>query len=234
MHKLTLLAAAATFAAGSVASAQIASFNFDAAADNGDGTFSGLDSFTGPGSDFATIGLSTVVDGTTAITGDNSTDNDGFGFSILVQNFTSTPAGGVAVPFNQLLEGGGTLTGQAVIIDSGSGDTDGQAQIFLARNGAVTGFDLTDSDDNDDNFNFTGSFDEGAVIDFSFTLPNITGTNNLDSGGFYGIQLGASGLGEDAGDAVVAFDNIVFTPIPEPTSLGLLGVAGLALARRRR
>ncbi|MEM9703716.1 MAG: PEP-CTERM sorting domain-containing protein [Planctomycetota bacterium] len=160
------------------------------------------------------------------------------GFVLAFQNFNSLPENGNPLPFNEVLEQGGTLTGEAVFTDLGglfSGGTDPAValpQVFVARQGSVTGFDLTDSDDNDDNFNFTGDQTLGVPFTFSFDFPTITGKNGVDSGGFYGFALGVSDLGPGG---VVVFDNVVFTPIPEPASLGLLALAGVAsLASRRR
>ncbi|MEM8493849.1 MAG: PEP-CTERM sorting domain-containing protein [Planctomycetota bacterium] len=159
------------------------------------------------------------------------------GFVLTYQNFNSVAEFGNPTPFNQLLEGGGTLTGEAVFTNLG-GTIDGGAdpavagpQVFMARQGTVTGFDLTDSDDNDDNFNFTGDQTLNNPFTFSFSLPNISGKNGVDSGGFYGIALGVSDLGPGG---VVVFDNLVFTPIPEPATAGLFGAGLIGIAIRRR
>ncbi|MEL7237252.1 MAG: PEP-CTERM sorting domain-containing protein [Planctomycetota bacterium] len=61
-------------------------------------------------------------------------------------------------------------------------------------------------------------------ININFNIPD---GGNADAGGIFGFD----------DDNVITMDNVVLTGpglIPEPASLGLLGMAGLALVRRRR
>jgi hypothetical protein len=50
---------------------------------------------------------------------------------------------------------------------------------------------------------------------------------------FYGIFIGVN-TDRAAGSGLVYVDNLRVTPIPEPTSLGLIGALGLGLLGRRR
>lgn len=209
-------------------------FDFNGAVDNFDGTVSNIGGW-GAGDGSAGLSVSNTVDGTPGIAVEIGESD---GFVNLFSNFNGAAEGSSSTPFNQLFEGGGTLTGQAVFTNLGGlidGTTDpaiAGPQIYMARSGSVTGFDLTDSDDNDDNFNFTGDQSLNVPFNFSFTLPTITGTNGLDVSGFYGVILGASDTGPGG---VVVFDNLVFTAIPEPgvAALACLGLATMTVRRSK-
>lgn len=234
---------------GSASAAPVV-FDFNSAIDNNDGTVSNIGGFNPAGSPVTQLSVSTAVDGSSSGIALNIQENDGF--VVAFENFNSVPEGGGTVPFNELLELGGTITGDAVFTvindgptENGTVPADGLAQLFMARQGSTTGFDLTDSDENDDNFNFTGTQALDTVFSFTFTLPTLAGdpaTSNLDDvddpltpnveNPFYGIAFGVGG-GALAGTTVV-LDNVVFTPIPEPGSLALIGLGGLTLVARRR
>jgi len=228
--------AVASLMVGSSVSAEIVTFDFESAVDNMDGTVSGIGGFS-PAGETASLSLATAPDGSTGlqvVTGEGG-DGPGDQFLILLSNFNGSPEAGSTTPFNVLLEQGGTLTGDVIIVNEGGDDvTAGDASVFLARQGSTTGFDLTDSDENDDNFNFTASQPVGVASSFSFNLPTLNGsdlTSNLDdAGGFYGISLGVNNIGTGA---TIIFDNVVFTPVPEPGSMALMGLGSLIMLRRR-
>jgi hypothetical protein len=69
----------------------------------------------------------------------------------------------------------------------------------------------------EENFSLTGTF--------SFSLLNIT--NRLAVSGNYLRNFSANGNGLFSAE-------VIFTPIPEPASLGLLSLVGMTLVRRRR
>lgn len=82
----------------------------------------------------------------------------------------------------------------------------------------------------------------GDIVTLSYdgiAISELTLAETAD--GFGSVYLGysdifATSVPDDLADAYVLFDNlsITETPIPEPASLGLLGMAGLGLIRRRR
>ncbi len=94
---------------------------------------------------------------------------------------------------------------------------------------------------------FGATFDSpGSLAGFSISadgaLVDDTSALAIDGGvGFIGFTsttpvssvtldyLGPTGFSE-----LFDFDNLLFTPVPEPTSLALLGLGGLAVLRRRR
>ncbi|MEM8493848.1 MAG: hypothetical protein AAF663_00500 [Planctomycetota bacterium] len=211
----------ATCAAASLVSAALAepvTFDFDDLVDNSDGTISGLSGFrAASGADG--IAVSDALNGSPGL---QATAGESDGFVILIENFTGTPAPGGTLAFNELLERGGTLTGRAIILNSGgpiTSDAEGNPlaepvdpetagpQIFMARQGSTTGFDLTDGRKN---YNFTGDQAVGTTFTFSFTLPKLEESNLDDAGGqYYGISLGISDAGPGA---IVVFDEMVFTP----------------------
>ncbi|MEO1235765.1 MAG: hypothetical protein AAFX76_03135 [Planctomycetota bacterium] len=200
----------------SAAPAQPIVFDFDDAKDNGDGTVrdaGGFEPQAGESGEPTVLSITTGPDGTPALAAEFR-ETDGFG--LVAANFSHTVLGGADAPFNQVLERGGTLTGQATFTTLNGSPT---AQVFMVRMGSTTGFDLTDSDTDDDNYNFTGTQAANQTFTFSFKLPALAGnpaSSNLDDAGqpFYGFALGISG---DAGlGSVVVFDNLTFTPNPAP------------------
>lgn len=111
--------------------------------------------------------------------------------------------------------------------------------------------DVTDSGSN--GFFAIGILDIDGTIDFSVTLDDGTNSGSssvqassagtflidLSDAGFAGVDLTSidsiTFSGENGTRAAdVAIDNIGFALVPEPTSLALLALGGLLMARRRR
>ncbi|MEM6391699.1 MAG: PEP-CTERM sorting domain-containing protein [Planctomycetota bacterium] len=211
--------------AGSIAATPI-TFDFDAAVDNLDGTVGNIGGWTPTGDITSDLAVTTTLNTTPSI---EVTVNETDGFAIVFQNFNSVPEGGSSTPFNQLLEAGGTLSGDAVFTNIVGNST---AQVFMSRQGTNVPFDLTDGDGN---FNFTGAQAVDTPFSFTFTLPDVSGTNDLAGGDFYGIGLGVGGNAVNG--TTVVFDNLVFTPnvIPEPGTMALFGLGtALVIGGRRQ
>lgn len=82
------------------------------------------------------------------------------------------------------------------------------------------------------------AFDIGGVLLESYTLTTVapinTAPSSLNEGAFRGIQRLTSDISRfrlSGGYAVI--DNLTITGVPEPTSVLLLGLGGLALIKRR-
>ncbi len=74
----------------------------------------------------------------------------------------------------------------------------------------------------------------GTPTTMTWTLPAIP---TIQAGGYFGVFLGlnidgSAGLGNGAGE--VYFDNVRFTPVPEPMTMAILGLGALAAMRKRR
>lgn len=67
---------------------------------------------------------------------------------------------------------------------------------------------------------------DGAFHDLVFPLASITDRNFVDTNG---INLFAHG-----GDLQINVDSVIYSQVPEPASLGLVGLSMLAFVRRRR
>jgi len=67
---------------------------------------------------------------------------------------------------------------------------------------------------------------DGAFHDIVFPLAGITGRDYTDTNGI--------NLFGHAGDLQVNVDSVIYSSVPEPASLGFLGLAMLTFARRRR
>lgn len=76
-------------------------------------------------------------------------------------------------------------------------------------------------------FRFTISDAQGLVASTGFVA--LTATDAYNAAGAAGFRIGNNG-----GTIHTGVDNWAITPTPEPTTLAFLGVAGLALLRRRR
>lgn len=236
------------FAGSTVATPVV--FDFESAIDNLDGTVSNIGALNlaGEGASLALVSFTNAAGDTSTglqVTAAEGTDGPTDEFLNVLSNFTSTPEGANPTPFNQLVEAGGTLTADVVLISEGSDNgTSGNAAVFLAAQGDNFGFTTQDGDGN---FRFTGTLTANVPITIDFSLPDISGTNDLIAGdgilgggdgidngnGFFGITLGVNNVGEGA---VVVFDNITFTPIPEPGTMALLGLGSVLVigGRRRR
>ena len=128
-------------------------------------------------------------------------------------------------------------------------DTTGNAYQFVLANGNTTlatsgGFDLTDGSP-DFTVSLAGTFDADRNVALTATLVDAGGQNNQTLTGT--VAAGAFPVGNDFGVRIqpgfntyrVTFDDLTVTlnaatPIPEPASLGAVGVlAGLTVLRRR-
>ena len=236
VKSLSTLAAVTAFAGTAAATPLVFSFEggtdgFTAATDSRiGGTDTTLEFSTTTGVTDGLQSLRVVADG-------QELDDDGSGnpddFELLISNFDGTVNPDTGIAPNALFEGGGTLTVDVTIPEAGPGAGESGAQVFLARQGTNTPFDVTDGSGN---FQFPG-IGFGGTSTLSYVLPNIAGTNDLDDGGFYGFTIGVQFAGADTD---IFFDNFVFTPgddnpvVPEPASLALLGLGAAAMMGRRR
>jgi hypothetical protein len=75
---------------------------------------------------------------------------------------------------------------------------------------------------------FSGTVTETVTQKFGALDPGFLPANNLDL-----LRLGLI-INGDGANATVYFDNVSVRPVPEPASLGLLGMAAAALLVRRR
>lgn len=84
-------------------------------------------------------------------------------------------------------------------------------------------------------FNVIGSQNGDEVINSFETLTDPVGDpdGEATSYNFSGVDSLTFQLGPNS-DRVLAFDNFVFSPVPAPGALALLGFGGLVGARRRR
>ncbi|CAN5599848.1 hypothetical protein BH09PLA1_BH09PLA1_31590 [soil metagenome] len=67
-----------------------------------------------------------------------------------------------------------------------------------------------------------------------WTSFNFTATAGSNVSGGVTLQLGATNGANAVNNAHMWYDNVSVSVVPEPTSAGLIGLAGLALKRRRR
>ena len=87
-----------------------------------------------------------------------------------------------------------------------------------------------------------GALNGGHVVGFTFLAPSQGGQGEISPGSSSDLlvvrtnatafAVGSSGITDGAGATVVAFEP-TGTPVPEPTSIGILGAMGLTLIRRR-
>ncbi|MEM8874974.1 MAG: PEP-CTERM sorting domain-containing protein [Planctomycetota bacterium] len=214
MERLSLLAAGAAIAfaaSGASAAAFFESFESGTTgifgpAEDGD-----------PGTPLPSLTVSTLnaTDGTNSVLATQAAD----GFNQYLRSLDLFEIDDAGTTLSDAFKVGGTLTGDVFLV-AGAGSA--APEVFMARQGGSVGFDLTDGDGN---FNFAPLTD-GASASFSFGVPALPGET-----GVIGFSLGAQNVGPDA---QLFFDNIVFTPIPEPASVGLLGMGLLGLVARRR
>ena len=67
---------------------------------------------------------------------------------------------------------------------------------------------------------------DGAFHDIVFPLAGITDRSFVDTNGI--------NLFSHAGDLAISVDSVIYSQVPEPASLGLVGLAVLTLVRRKR
>lgn len=211
--KLALTTAAALFAATSAFAAPIALTNADMETNSG-GQFSSLDDWSPNGAWGLHSGFPNA--GYTASMGDN------FGFyaagtEYVLQETGITIAAGTNYSVNL-----GAVTG-------GGNDTGTVAYVLAYVN---PGADLSDGIDIGE---FTVFASASQVVGDPWVAG--TGVTSTATGAAIGQEL-IVGLGSAAegGDNDIWFDNFTAdaSPVPEPGSLALIGLGGLALLRRRR
>ncbi|BDS06886.1 hypothetical protein NT6N_19260 [Oceaniferula spumae] len=113
------------------------------------------------------------------------------------------------------------------------GWNDGQTGVSLSLGGSTSG--------NADSWNTTSLGDATEIFDVELDTTTVgawetvnIGTADLGTGfDHYAWRLGIVGAADAAGDSF-AFDNLVVTAVPEPSTTALLGLGGLALILRRR
>jgi hypothetical protein len=116
------------------------------------------------------------------------------------------------------------------IVFSMSGLTD--LQISFATRGTATGFDTGQWSYSTDGTTFINFGLNTATRDTSFAQVGPFGPSGLDHAATAYLRYTLSGATSNSGNNRV--DNLQLTAVPEPASLGLLGLTGLLVMRRRR
>jgi|GEM_PF-5965895 len=142
------------------------------------------------------------------------------GFALLAKNF--------GPQFNNGLIAAGSATSPVLVaidvtIPAGSFDTGGTFfEINFPYNGQFTSFTNV--------LIPAGTIPGSGTRTLFYVLPaGVRGTNPSFFGMFIGVNTNRT-----PGSGLLYFDNLRVSPIPEPTSLSLIGAAGLALLGRRR
>jgi MYXO-CTERM domain-containing protein len=162
--------------------------------------------------------------------------SDGYGNSTGTINFNTAKETGVSQAANNVsglvghVEVTGYTSGSAyVLLDiNGTGDTQTQRDLVVSKLTGAAGGQFAADHVSDDTTAFGGvlaNFVGAAGTDYDVALKFDT----LAAASNFSFSYDLSGI-----SGVSSLNNVAITPVPEPAGVAVIGLAGLALRRRRR